>query len=77
LDHGVPYAVAAGMTAGLADLLKRAGVSGYRPLWFGPQGSYADSSFIPVWIVMGSTISPSTSSSGGASAGGAGAGGSF
>ena len=80
LGEALPYAVAMGATALLDGHLKRASDRGYAPAWFVRSAEPTPTAFYPYWVVLHTSLAPSTTGSTGSaavSAGGASGGGSF
>jgi hypothetical protein len=80
LGEALPYAVAMGARAQVDGHLKRASANGYAPAWFVRNSAAQSTGFYPYWVVLHSSLAPSTYGSGtstSVSAGGASGGGSF
>lgn len=71
LDTDLPYIVALGLIGSLGPRLKAASEQGYAPAWFRSDGDQRApaSGFYPYWVVIHSSMAP-TSMSGGSAAGG-------
>jgi uncharacterized membrane protein YgcG len=60
LGEALPYAVAMGARAQVDGHLKRASANGYAPAWFVCDSAAQPTGFYPYWVVLHSSLAPST-----------------